>query len=164
MSDPKEVVVFYSWHTDWPSETNGNAIRSALRIASSRLEKLFSNDRLSEINLEEATRKRSRKAGTVSLDKIEVSNIFVCDVTTINHAATGIERKTPNPNVTWELGYAVSRLGWRRIVMLLNKAYGPIEDLPFDFNQPAHLSLQTTTRLSTARGGVTWSARHFSKL
>jgi hypothetical protein len=136
MSDSNEVVVFYSWQTDSPKETNLHAIRSALRRASSKLETLSSGDGL-KINLEEATRNEpgSPNIPQTIIAKIELSHIFVCDVTTINHTATGVKRKTPNPNVTWELGYAVSKLGWQRIVMLLNTAYGPIEDLPFDFDR-----------------------------
>jgi hypothetical protein len=136
MSDSKELVVFYSWQSDSPEDTNVRAIRSSLRSASSRLEALFSDDGL-KINLEEATR---NEAGAVNIpqtiiSKIQLSHIFVCDVTTINHKATGIKRRTPNPNVTWELGYAVSKLGWERIVMLLNTTFGPMEDLPFDFDR-----------------------------
>ena len=136
MADSKEVVVFYSWQSDSPEDTNARAIRNALRSASSKLETLFSDDRL-KINLDEATR---NEPGAVNIpetiiSKIELSHIFVCDVTTINHTATGIKVTTPNPNVTWELGYAVSKLGWKRIVMLLNTAFGKIEDLPFDFDR-----------------------------
>ena len=41
----------------------------------------------------------------------------MADVTIINHDYTG--RKTPNPNVMLELGYAIKALGWQRILLSL---------------------------------------------
>lgn len=41
-------------------------------------------------------------------------------------------RSSPNPNVLLELGYAVSQLGWDRIVMVMNTAFGDVTQLPFD--------------------------------
>lgn len=43
-------------------------------------------------------------------------------------------RKTPNPNVMIELGYAIKSLGWDRIILLYDKDLGEIEELPFDIN------------------------------
>jgi len=41
-------------------------------------------------------------------------------------------RKTPNPNVPIELGYAVKTLGWERVICVVNGDYCNIEHLPFD--------------------------------
>ncbi|MBK8433268.1 MAG: hypothetical protein IPL28_19120 [Chloroflexi bacterium] len=41
-------------------------------------------------------------------------------------------RKSPNPNVLIELGYAASKLSWDNIICILNLAFGQIEELPFD--------------------------------
>ena len=30
----------------------------------------------------------------------------------------------PNPNVVFELGYAVANLGWERVILLINEAHG----------------------------------------
>ena len=57
--------------------------------------------------------------------KIERAAVFVCDVSLINRGA-GV-RPTPNPNVLVELGYALAKVGWSRIVMVLNEASGPSE-------------------------------------
>ena len=32
----------------------------------------------------------------------------------------------------FELGYALKRLGWGQVIMILNEAFGPVSDLPFD--------------------------------
>ncbi len=65
--------------------------------------------------------------------KIDKSVMFVCDISIINPEAEG--KKTPNPNVLIELGYAASKLGWDRIVCLFDVNSGKIEDLPFDLRQ-----------------------------
>jgi len=66
-------------------------------------------------------------------DKIDKCVLFVCDVSIVNSNTEG--RKTPNPNVLMELGYAVSKLGWDRIICLFDGNTGDIEDLPFDLRQ-----------------------------
>lgn len=65
-------------------------------------------------------------------EKIDNADIFIADVTIINQDYAG--RKTPNPNVLIELGYAIKALGWDRIILLYNKDFGEIEELPFDIN------------------------------
>jgi hypothetical protein len=64
------------------------------------------------------------------LKKIAGAEIFVPDVSIVAHTAAG--KACPNPNVLLELGYAVSELGWDRIIMVMNTAFGPVTDLPFD--------------------------------
>src|SRR5690606_31862148 len=66
------------------------------------------------------------------------SDIFVADVTTINSEQDGGSdkfRPCPNPNVVFELGYAVAHLGWNRIVLFFNEAFGKPNQLPFDFDR-----------------------------
>jgi hypothetical protein len=126
-ANKKPIRVFYSWQSDLPDSTNRGAIRKALQKAAKELS--------SHITIDEATRDT---AGSVNipktiLDKIDVSDIFVADVSTIGAADGG--RKCPNPNVVFELGYAVATLGWERIVLLFNLAYGELADLPFDFDR-----------------------------
>lgn len=69
----------------------------------------------------------------VIFDKIEKSILFIGDVSIV----TGGEstRKSPNPNVLIELGFAAKQLGWERIICLFNENTGNIEDLPFDLRQ-----------------------------
>jgi hypothetical protein len=56
--------------------------------------------------------------------------MFVADLTIINPRAKG--RRTPNPNVLIELGYAVPTLGWDRILLIQNTTNGGPDQLPFD--------------------------------
>lgn len=70
--------------------------------------------------------------------KIDESDVFVCDVTIVNSSKKF--RPTPNPNVLFELGYAVHKLGWEKILMIMNEAFGKIEKLPFDLEKRRTIS------------------------
>ena len=64
------------------------------------------------------------------LNKIAAADVFVPDVSLITPA--DFARRCPNPNVLLELGFAINALGWPRIVMVMNTAFGPLSGLPFD--------------------------------
>jgi hypothetical protein len=128
------LVIFFAWQTDSPDKTNRRAIQNALRRASSSLMKDLPT---LKIELEEATRGEpgSPNIPATILRKIESSDIFICDVTTAVKQ-TDPFGATPNPNVVFELGYAAAHLGWARIVMLFNEAFGTFpDDLPFDVDR-----------------------------
>lgn len=63
-------------------------------------------------------------------EKIDNCKIFIADVSIINSNYNG--RKTPNPNVLIELGYALKALDSKNILLVLNTAFGKPEELPFD--------------------------------
>lgn len=135
-ANSNQTVVFFAWQTDSPERTNRRAIRSALRTAFSKLEQEFSETGL-ELVLEEATKgiPGSPNIPQTILWKIEQSSIFICDLTTIAAKAAS-HVAVPNPNVIYELGYAVAHLGWPCIIMLFNKALGTFpDDLPFDVDR-----------------------------
>jgi len=137
MSDEKEVIIFYSWRSDPPKSTNLNAIRNALRGASSRVEAEMSGQNLT-ITLDEATKRvpGSPNIPLSIMEKIDASDIFVCDVTPIYKTSGKPAKSSPNPNVVFELGYAVAQLGWNRIILLFNKEFGLFpQELPFDFDR-----------------------------
>lgn len=62
--------------------------------------------------------------------KIASADIFVADVSIVNHQDGG--RPTPNPNVLFELGFAVAELGWDNVVLVMNEFFGDPSVLPFD--------------------------------
>lgn len=67
------------------------------------------------------------------MQKISLSQIVVSDITLITGRSK--KRSYPNPNVMFELGYAVAEIGWNRIIALTNDKYGfKPENLPFDIN------------------------------
>jgi hypothetical protein len=76
-------------------------------------------------------------------NKIVFSDVFVADVTltrrtaewrifgfTITHRSR--VRRSPNPNVLLELGFAIAHIGWERIILVQNAEYGGPDELPFD--------------------------------
>lgn len=131
MSEPKRFSVFYSWQSDLPS--NRAFIRQALRTAASAVEK---SEGGLIIEIDEATRDVSGSPNIPAtiLSKISIADAFVCDITTINGTQPG--RKVPNPNVLFELGYAIANVGWERSILLFNKEHGTFpDDLPFDFDR-----------------------------
>ena len=134
MKSEKQISIFYSWQSDLPKQTNLNAIRQSIRSSANNVESLIDNV---IINLDEATRDvpGSPSIPQTIFQKIENSDIFICDLTTINTDAINTKRKTPNPNVLIELGFAVSQLGWHRIIMLFNTKYSEFKDLPFDIDR-----------------------------
>lgn len=133
MSESKRLLVFYSWQSDLPDKSNRCFIRHSLRSASSSIER---NNPNIKVDIDEATRDApgSPNIPATILAKIKVADVFICDVSIINHKETG--KKTPNPNVVFELGYAVANIGWERVVMLFNDTYGDVSsDIPFDFDR-----------------------------
>jgi hypothetical protein len=129
----KTVRVFYSWQSDSPAITNLNAVRDCLSDACKALTKADPDLKLKR---DEATRDTSGSPNIPLkiLEKIEAADIFVADVTTVTPA--GAARPCPNPNVGYELGYAVATLGWDRVILLFNEAHGVFpDDVPFDFAQ-----------------------------
>jgi hypothetical protein len=129
---PTEIKIFYSWQSDLPDSTNRGALRQALRAAATMVEEEVGGVRLS---IDEATRDRpgSPNIPATILDKIDNSDIMVADVSIVNTQNPG--RPCPNPNVVFELGYAVAHLGWGRIIMIFNENFGKLNDLPFDFDR-----------------------------
>lgn len=124
-------TIFYSWQNDLEKKTHRNFIENCLKAALRILEK----DARIYMEYDRDTNgvNGSHDITTTIFDKIDKSVLFVCDVSIINSDYNG--RKTPNPNVLMELGYAANKLGWDRIICLFDINTGTIEELPFDLRQ-----------------------------
>ena len=123
--------VFYSWQSDLPNKTNRTAIQTCIRRA---IKSLSDKPTGCVFTYDEST---WDIAGTPDiaqtiLQKIDKSDVFICDISIVNNDCTC--RKCPNPNVLFELGYATRGLGWDKVICIFNLASGRIEDLPFDIN------------------------------
>jgi hypothetical protein len=126
-----DIVIFYSWQSDRPNSVNRNLIQDALQQAIDRIrgddhiqvDPVLDRDTQGVPGLPEI-------AQTI-LAKIEKSSLFLADVSFINNHVEQ-DRLTPNPNVLIELGYAAAKLGWERIICVMNETYGTAEQLPFD--------------------------------
>lgn len=128
------MKIFWSWQSDTPAATGREFIKSAIADAIAQL--------VEELDLAEAERPEldhdtkdvpglAPIADTI-FDKIDGAALFVADITPTGATPDG-KKKTPNPNVLIELGYALKALGPERIVLVANRSGGfQPEDLPFD--------------------------------
>lgn len=123
-------IVFYSWQSDLPNATNRAFIHRALEQAASAISGDDSIDVEPVVDRDTAGIAGSPDIAGTILDKIVEADVLVPDVSLIT--PEGPEKRCPNPNVLVELGFAISRLGWARIIMVMNTAFGPPSDLPFD--------------------------------
>ena len=123
----KTFTIFYSWQSD--VKENKNLISTSLKEATKSIEKEFDITIKIDSGIENKT--GSPIIVQTIFDKIDICDIFIADVTIINDISY-IGKKAPNPNVLIELGYAIKAIGTDRIISLLNKKNGNIEDLPFD--------------------------------
>jgi len=121
-----KYVIFFSWQSDTESKYNRNYIKGLLNDFASRSD--------CSIEIKESVGDSAGSPNIVDkvISEIEKCNIFVCDVTPIT---TYNNKKLPNPNVLFELGYAMCHLGWERIICIANESYGAITDMPFDIRQ-----------------------------
>lgn len=122
-------TVFYSWQSSRPNRTNRGLIQAALERATKRL---IANDSVRVepvIDRDTAGCTGAPDIAAAIFRKIDECTVFVADVTPV-HTVDG--RSVPNPNVLIELGYAACAVGWDRVIMVVNVAFGRPEELPFD--------------------------------
>lgn len=127
----KNFVVFYSWQSDLP--VTKNFIRKALTLAANTVMAELPDV---SIAIDQATRglTGSPNIPLAIMKKIKEADMVVSDVTPIN--ADLQQKKTPNPNVLFELGFAVAALGWDRVALVFDAGVGKFpDDVPFDFDK-----------------------------
>ena len=126
-----KVTVFYSWQSDLPNNTNRGFIQRALEKA---IDSITAQETLVIdpcVERDTAGVPGSPDIASTIFSKMDDCHVFVGDVSIIN-AKTESGRKTPNPNVLLELGYAAKNLTWSNVICVFNTAFGKTEDLPFD--------------------------------
>lgn len=133
----KTYTVFYSWQSD-TKDGSRKIIENALSNAK---EKLKENNGIS-IEIDHST---LGKSGMPSIDqtilrKIDNCDIFLCDLTPVvkyeKKEGNGkiITKQVPNPNVLFELGYAMSAVGVDYIVPVAHQGTWLPAEMPFDIN------------------------------
>lgn len=121
--------IFYSWQSDLPNNINRGFILDCLE----RAIRVIAGETLSlDFDIDRDTLDVSGSPDIVAtiFTKIDNASLFVADTTFVT-GGNG-QRKSPNPNVLVELGYAANQHSWDNIVCILNMAFGKIEELPFD--------------------------------
>jgi len=142
----KPLTVFYSWQSDLPDASNRNGIRDGLRAVRKAVKGEVA------LVIDEATRDApgSPNIPNKIFEKIRACDAFVADVTTIT-GESHKGRACANPNVTFELGYAAAHVGWDRIILLVNTAVSPLDDLPFDFDRHRVMTYEMDVKPSKAQ-------------
>lgn len=133
------MIIFYSWQKDLPNNTNWTFIETALK----KVVKTIRND--DSIQVEPVIDRDtlgiagSPEIPSTILAKIDRCDAFVCDLSIINKGSKF--KLMPNPNVLFELGYALRRFNesgignWNNIIMVMNTAFGELNKLPFDLDK-----------------------------
>lgn len=121
--------LFYSWQSDLPASLTRNLIQDALERAAKAIARDESQWVRPVVDRDTAGLEGTPNIADSIFAKIASSDAFVADVSVVN---MGAPRPTPNPNVLVELGYAVGKLGWSRVLLVQNTAFGGPDDLPFD--------------------------------
>ena len=124
----KTFNIFYSWQSDIPSNKTKNFIRDCIDEAIN-----FCDDtKAYEPIRDEATKGTTGSPDIVStlFSKIDDCDLFIADISLCFTKTENGMKRSPNPNVLVELGYAVKTVGWDRIVCLCNTEFG--EKFPFD--------------------------------
>lgn len=127
-----EKKIFYSWQSDLPNKSNRGFISDALDKAIKQLKADDSFAMTPFLDRDTQDELGSPDIVHTIFNKIEGSDVFVCDISFINNDLKGATRLVPNPNVILELGYAIGTLGWKKIILVMNTHFGGTEYLPFD--------------------------------
>ncbi len=121
--------VFYSWQSDIKPKYNRNFIESSLESAIKKVNENHSDGPLLSVDKDTRGVPGSPDIINTILQKIDNSICFVADITPVDKTS---EIFIPNPNVMFELGYALSALGFERVILICNTAKCELKDLPFD--------------------------------
>lgn len=130
-----EFKVFYSWQSDLPSCSNKDLIYQALRDACHEISADPEISLAPRVDQDTEGVPGSPPIAATILKKIDACNIFVADVSLCFEDCECRGKKAPNPNVLIELGYALAKLEWKRVILIQNLHFGKIEELPFDLRQ-----------------------------
>ncbi|SFN99807.1 hypothetical protein SAMN05443579_101214 [Variovorax sp. PDC80] len=128
--------IFWSWQSDYSPKTCRHFIRGALVEAITQVANEIGVDDADRPEIDHDTKGERGMADIAAtiLNKIADAAVFVADLTPIAQSPDG--KWLPNPNVMIELGWAMHRPGWERVIGILNMASGAkVEDLPFDIRQ-----------------------------
>ena len=123
-------TIFYSWQSDLPNSINRGFIQECLVRAIDQLKK--EGDLIVDFDIDRDTLDRTGSPDIVHsiFEKIDKCQIFIGDVSIINQHDKS--RKTPNPNVLTELGWAAAKISWDAILCVFNLCTGDPQILPFD--------------------------------
>lgn len=127
------LTLFYSWQMDRSTKVCRDFIRRALDEAAAIL--ALNDDIALKIDSDTQDVPGTPAITETILGKIRDCDIFLADMTFVAEAGGKL---IPNPNVMGEYGYALRDKGTRRILLVMNEAYGLADKLPFDLHHLRH--------------------------
>ena len=141
----KTINIFYCWQSDLSPVTNSELIETSILLA---IEELNKEQTVYKYLLEKDT---ANCSGTPDIPNsifpkiLNDTDILISDISITNSGYSG--KKSPNPNVLIELGYAAAAINWENIICIFNKSYGNYPDLPFDIRarKPIEYDLSCNT-------------------
>lgn len=149
MKDVSPKTIFFSWQSDTPTQIGRNFLRSVLEEACKEvaLETDIDEAVRSDLSVDSDTQGEAGQppiAETI-FNKIDNAAVIVADMTFTGRRLD--ERPTPNANVLIEYGWALKSLGHKRVISVMNEAYGKAssDSLPFDL---AHVRWPTRFTLN----------------
>jgi hypothetical protein len=136
-------TVFFSWQSDTSATIGSQFVEQALGSAIAELaedaeiEKAIRDEGLLVDRDTEGVPGVPPIVDTI-FDKIDRATIFVPDLTFVGKRIDG--RPLPNPNVLVEYGWALKALSYKRIVPVMNVAFGEPtpQSMPFDMRHLRH--------------------------
>lgn len=143
-----EHTIFLCWQSD--NSTARNAVRSSLYKAVKAVEREIGGQvAVDEDNrayagsphIDHVIRERIRRASAMVADLSLVGDI-------VDPSTPDVVKKTPNPNVMFEVGYAFATIGPERIVLVRDKRL--VGELPFDINHHRYTEFDRPAKLKEA--------------
>jgi hypothetical protein len=126
----RKIVAFYAWQSDTPEKFNRHLIRIALEEAAKRITADPTIDAQLIVDYDTEGVPGTPPISQTILNKIEACDIFIPDVSFVARTEAG--KFVPNPNVMTEYGYALRAKSHAAMMPIMNTAFGPPEELPFD--------------------------------
>ena len=129
-----DFTLFYAWQSDSRLDDNKHLIRDAARDAIKRVARDAEVEESPRLDHDTKDLPGSPEVASSIFSKIERCGMFLGDVTFVAayRSSDGREKRAPNPNVAIELGYAGRSIGWDRVILVMNTAYGHADDQVFD--------------------------------
>ena len=143
------TTIFFSWQSDLPNKTNRNLIEDSIKLALKKMNQDSPYSLITEIDRDTKGVLGSPDIVDSILTKIDKCGLFIADISIINSSLNG--KRTPNPNVLFELGYAVKCLGWDRVICVFNSDFGDVSELPFDLRKRRILTYETSNISETRK-------------
>lgn len=129
-----DFSLFFSWQSDSPLDDNKHLIRDSAKIAAKRVAADAEVEESPRLDHDTKGLSGTPEVANAIFSKIEQSGMFLADVTYVGSSKShdGRNKKLPNMNTAIELGYAGSAIGWERVILVMNTAYGEPDEQVFN--------------------------------